>query len=88
MRKLSLINRYSYFLMSDINTLSHTTWIYNFHIIFAPKYIYGKIQEALGKILRKLCDRKGLTIIEESTRPDHIHMLVSIPQKYSVLDFL
>lgn len=53
--------------MSDINTLSHTTWRCNFHIVFAPKYrrmvIYGKIKEDIGKILRKLCDRKGVEII-------------------------
>ena len=77
--------------MSDINTLSHTTWRCNFHIVFAPKYrrmvIYGKIKEDIGKILRKLCDRKGVEIIEASACPDHIHMLVSIPPKYSVSDF-
>lgn len=74
--------------MSDINTLSHTTWRCNFHIVFAPKYrrmvIYGKIKEDIGKILRKLCDRKGVEIIEASACSDHIHMLVSIPPKYSV----
>lgn len=78
--------------MSDINTLSHTTWRCNFHIVFAPKYrrmvIYGKIKEDIGKILRKLCDRKGVEIIEASACPDHIHMLVSIPPKYSVSDFV
>ena len=78
--------------MSDINTLSHTTWRCNFHIVFAPKYrrmvIYGKIKEDIGKILRKLCDRKGVMIIEASACPDHIHMLVSIPPKYSVSDFV
>lgn len=74
--------------MSDINTLLHTTWRCNFHIVFAPKYrrmvIYGKIKEDIGKILRKLCDRKGVEIIEASVCPNHIHMLVSIPPKYSV----
>ena len=78
--------------MSDINTLSHITWRRNFHIVFAPKYrrmvIYGKIKEEIGKILRKLCNRNGITIIEASTSPDHIHMLVSIPPKYSVSDFV
>ena len=78
--------------MSDINTLSHTTWRCNFHIVFAPKYrrmvIYGKIKEDIGKILRKLYDRKGVMIIEASACPDHIHMLVSIPPKYSVSDFV
>lgn len=56
--------------------------------MFAPKYrrkvIYGKIRADIGKILRLLCDRKGVEIIEAECCPDHIHMLVRIPSKYSV----
>ena len=56
--------------------------------MFAPKYrrkvIYGKIRADIGKILRLLCDRKGVEIIEAECCPDHIHMLVRIPPKYSV----
>jgi len=56
--------------------------------VFAPKYrrkaIYGKIRVDIGKILRLLCERKGIQIIEEECCPDHIHMLVEIPPKYSV----
>ena len=56
--------------------------------MFAPKYrrkvIYGKIWADIGKILRLLCDRKGVEIIEAECCPDHIHMLVRIPSKYSV----
>ena len=56
--------------------------------MFAPKYrrkvIYGKIWADIGKILRLLCDRKGVEIIESECCPDHIHMLVRIPPKYSV----
>lgn len=56
--------------------------------MFAPKYrrkeIYGKIREDIGKILRLLCERKGITIIEAECCPDHVHMLVEIPPKYSV----
>lgn len=57
-------------------------------IVFAPKYrqmeIYGKIKEDIGVILRKLCQQKGVEIIEAQACPDHIHMLISIPPKYSV----
>lgn len=57
-------------------------------IVFAPKYrrqiIYGKIKEDVGKILRKLCEYKGVEIIEANACKDHIHMLVSIPPKLSV----
>lgn len=78
--------------MSDLNTLSHTTWRCNYHIVFAPKFrrmvIYGKIKQDIGKILRKLCERKNVEIIEATLCPDHIHMLVSIPPKHSVSDFV
>ena len=76
----------------DKNSLSHTTWNFKYHIVFAPKYrrqiIYGKIKAEIGKILRTLCDRKGVEIIEAEACPDHIHMLVSIPPKYSVSEFM
>ena len=76
----------------DKNSLSHTTWNCKYHIVFAPKYrrqiIYGKIKAEIGKILRTLCDRKGVEIIEAEACPDHIHMLVSIPPKYSVAEFM
>lgn len=72
----------------DKNTLSHTTWECKYHLIFAPKYrrqiIYGKIKKDIGKILRDLCERKGIEIIEAELCKDHIHMLVRIPPKYSV----
>ncbi|MHC1761407.1 MAG: IS200/IS605 family transposase [Negativicutes bacterium] len=61
-------------------------------IVFAPKYrrqiIYGKIKTDIGTILRKLCERKGVEIHEASACPDHIHMLVSIPPKLSVSQFM
>ena len=76
----------------DKNSLSHTTWNCKYHIVFAPKYrrriIYGKIKSEIGKILRTLCERKGIEIIEAEACPDHIHMLVSIPPKYSVSEFM
>ena len=57
-------------------------------VAFAPKYrrmeIYGKIKEDIGIILRKLCRQKSVEIIEAQACPDHIHMLISIPPKYSV----
>ena len=72
----------------DINSLDHTTWRCQYHIVFAPKYrrleIYGAIKADIGKILRQLCQQKGVEIIEAEACPDHIHMLISIPPKYSV----
>ena len=72
----------------DINSLDHTTWRCHYHVVFAPKYrrleIYGAIKADIGKILRQLCQQKGVEIIEAEACPDHIHMLISIPPKYSV----
>lgn len=76
----------------DKNSLAHTTWNCKYHIVFAPKYrrqvIYGKIKSDVGSILRKLCEYKGVEIIEANACPDHIHMLVSIPPKMSVSQFM
>lgn len=73
---------------NDISSLSHSKWRCQYHIVFSPKFrrkeIYGKIKVDIGKMLRKLCEQKGIEIIEAELCPDHIHMLVSIPPKYSV----
>ena len=72
----------------DVSSLEHTSWRCQYHVVFAPKYrrmeIYGKIKENIGIILRKLCQQKSVEIIEAQACPDHIHMLISIPPKYSV----
>ena len=72
----------------DINSLDHTTWRCQYHVVFAPKYrrmvIYRELRADIGKILRQLCQQKGVEIIEAEACPDHIHMLLSIPPKYSV----
>ena len=76
----------------DNSSLAHTKWNCKYHIVFAPKYrrqiIYGKIKVDIGIILRKLCERKGVEIIDANACPDHIHMLVSIPPKLSVSQFM
>ena len=76
----------------DNNSLAHSKWNCKYHIVFAPKYrrqiIYGKIKADIGVILRKLCDHKGVEIIEANACKDHIHMLVSIPPKLSVAQFM
>ena len=72
----------------DINSLDHTTWRCQYHVVFAPKYrrmvIYRELRADIGKILRQLCQQKGVEIIKAEACPDHIHMLLSIPPKYSV----
>ena len=73
---------------NDIYSLSHSKWRCHYHVVFASKFrrqvIYGKIKTDIGKILRQLCDQKGIEIIEAELCPDHVHMLISIPPKYSV----
>ena len=78
--------------MKDNNSLSHTSWNCKYHIVFAPKYrravIWGKIRTDIGKMLRLLCDRKGITILEAEMCKDHVHMLIQIPPKYSVSEIV
>ena len=72
----------------DMNSLAHTKWECKYHIVFAPKFrrkvIYGQIKADVGNILSMLCKRKGIEIIEAECMPDHVHMFVRIPPKYSV----
>lgn len=77
---------------NDIESLSHTKWRCQYHVVFAPKYrrqiIYGKLRTEIGKILREICQRNGIELIKAEACPDHIHMLVSIPPKLSVSKFM
>ena len=74
------------------DTLSHTKWLCKYHIVFTPKYrrkaIFGQYRESIGQIIRQLCNYKGVEIIEGHLMPDHVHILVSIPPKYSVSQFM
>ena len=76
----------------DNNSLSHTRWNCKYHIVFSPKYrrreIYGKLRNDIGKIIRRLCKRKGINIIEAECCMDHIHILVEIPPKYSAAEVM
>ena len=78
--------------MNDVNSLSHTKWNCKYHIVFAPKYrrkvFYKEKRVAIGKILRQPCEWKGVKIIEAEACPDHIHLFVEIPPKYSVSSFM
>ena len=63
-----------------------------YHIVFIPKYrrkaIYGQYREDLREIIRNLCRYKGIEIIEGHMMPDHVHLLLSIPPKYSVSEIM
>ena len=70
------------------DSLAHTKWVCKYHIVFTPKYrrkvIYNQIRKDIGEIMQELCKYKGVEIIEGHMMPDHVHMLLSIPPKYSV----
>ena len=79
--------------MKDNNiSLAHTLWNCKYHVVFAPKYrrkvFYGSKRLEIGAILRRLCEFKGVTIIEAEVCPDHVHMLLEIPPKMSVSGFM
>lgn len=78
--------------LNDINSLSHTKWNCKYYIVFAPRYrrkvFYEEKRAAIGKILRQLCEWKGVRIIEAEACPDHIHLLVEIPPKIAVSSFM
>lgn len=77
---------------NSIHTLSHTTWNCKYHIVFAPKYrrqvFYGEKRQEIGKILRQLCEWKGVKLLNAEACPDHVHMLVEIPPKMSISSFM
>ena len=78
--------------LNDINSLSHTRWNCKYHIVVAPKYrrkvFYQEKRAAIGKILRQLCEWKGVKIIDAEACPNHIHLFVEIPPTISVSHFM
>jgi len=73
-------------------SLAHTKWLCKYHIVFTPKYrrkvIYNQYRNSLREILRRLCEYKGVKIIEGEFMADHVHMLVLIPPKIAVSSFM
>lgn len=71
---------------------SHVRWECNYHVVIVPKYrkraLYGQIRSRLREILRELAKRKGVEIVEGNVMPDHVHMMLSIPPRYSVARIL
>ena len=74
--------------MHDWRSLSHVRWECKYHVVIVPKYrkrvFYGKSRGRIGEILRDLCKQRGIELIEGRAMPDHIHLCLSIPPKYSV----
>ena len=76
----------------DTSSLSHTEWNCQYIMVFTPKYrrkaTYAKLRSDIGKYIRRLCEYKGIEIVEAHAMTDHIHMLVKIPPKLSVSSFM
>jgi len=74
--------------MNDIQSLTHTAWDCKYHLVWIPKYrkkvIYGQLRKHIGDILKELALHKESKILEGHLMGDHVHMMVSIPPKYSV----
>jgi len=74
--------------MRDWQRLAHVKWECKYHIILVPKYrhkvLFGKRRKRVGEILRELCRYKGVELLEGHAMPDHIHLCLAIPPKYSV----
>ena len=77
---------------NKLNSLAHTKWLCKYHIVFTPKYrrkmIYNQYREELREIMTLLCKYKGVEILEGHLMPDHVHLLVSIPPKLAVSNFV
>ena len=74
--------------MKDWQSQAHVKWECKYHVVILPKYrrktLYGRVRREVGRILRDLCRQKGLELVEGKAMPDHIHMLLSVPPKYSI----
>ncbi len=75
-----------------MNSLAHTRWLCKYHIVFTPKYrrkiVYNKLRKDIQQIIKDLCKWKGVEILAGNMMPDHLHLLVSIPPKMSVANFI
>ena len=74
--------------MHDWQSMSHVRWDCKYHVVFVPKYrkrlLFGRLRRQVGPLLRDLCRQKGLELLEGHVMPDHVHLCLAIPPKYSV----
>ena len=74
--------------MHDWQSLSHVRWDCKYHVVFVPKFrkkkLYGKFRNKVGEILRELCRQRGVELLEGHLMPDHVHMCISVPPKFSI----
>ena len=76
----------------DDNSLAHTKWKCQYHIVFIPKYrkkvLYGQLRNDVREIIRTLCSYKKVEIIEGAVCADHVHLCLSIPPKINISEFM
>jgi putative transposase len=74
--------------MKDYRSEAHVKWECKYHVVIIPKYrrkvLYGRVRKQVGEIIRELCRQRGIELLEGKVMPDHVHMLLSVPPKYSV----
>ena len=74
--------------MREWQSQSHVRWYCRYHVVFIPKYrkkvLYGQLRKDVGRVLRQLCEQQGVELVEGHAMPDHVHLCLSIPPKYSV----
>ena len=74
--------------MKDWQSQAHVKWECKYHVVIVPKYrkkaLYGSLRGKIGKIFRELCRQKGIELVEGKAMPDHVHMLLSVPPRYSI----
>ncbi len=74
--------------MREWQSLSHVKWECKYHVVIVPKYrrkvLFGRVRRQIGPIIRQLCRQKGVELVEGNASVDHIHMVLSVPPKFSI----
>jgi putative transposase len=74
--------------MREWQSLAHVKWECKYHVVIVPKYrrktLFGRVRKRVGKVFQQLCRQKDIGLVEGHVMPDHVHMVLSIPPKYSV----
>ena len=74
--------------MHDWTSLAHVRWDCKYHVVIVPKYrkkkLYGRIRRQVGDVIRDLCRQRGVELLEGHLMPDHVHMCLRVPPKFSV----
>ena len=74
--------------MKDWQSQAHVKWECKYHVVILPKYrkrtLYGRLRREVGGIFQQLCRQKQVGLVEGKAMPDHIHMLLSVPPRYSI----